>query len=405
MSLKILHTQLHQKVMAIPLLSCTALVSAIHDCDKTSTLHFFLNQAVTLKDKTQTVGFPDLGEYGLSCYKTIILGRHPYENVTWLKSAGMTDDLVMCLLSYFANLCKIRATPPNDYHTLLEVAPVPATTEHITACHPELVEQVKQLYLKFAEQWDRLTNDTELQEVMPTGVCLLNLFDFGPSKAAHDILQVLRKYCKRSFNIVYYDSAVHKQTADPYQLIGSKLLEQLQNVHRKSVVFLAATGDTPIDDQSAKKLTEPLKTEIKNENIHHVCMSQEGMTQAKRTIEVIGIQAPFHDSKRIGYLLLLQTIKEKANDSFWIKRSEVESLSYRYDFESDGNELNDFLLFSTKVGSILYVDDIPSLREYVITDIVEFVKQIHVTRNSQQQLKNEASKVVEMFLTKLGTTK
>ena len=112
-------------------------------------------------------------------------------------------------------------------------------------------------------------------------------------------------YCTSSIDkillliiIVGYDSAVHKKIADSYQLIGSKLLEQLQNVPRKSVVFLAATSDTAVDDQSAKKLTEPLKKKIKNENVHHVCMSQEGMTQAKRTIEVIGIQAPFHDSKK-----------------------------------------------------------------------------------------------------------
>ena len=43
-----------------------------------------------------------------------------------------------------------------------------------------------------------------MQAVMPTGVCLLNIFDVGPSKAAQDFCPFLNKYCKQSLNIACY---------------------------------------------------------------------------------------------------------------------------------------------------------------------------------------------------------
>ena len=69
--------------------------------------------------------------------------------------------------------------------------------------------------------------------------------------------------------------------------------------------------------------------------------------------------------------------------------------------------LNDSILkFFTTFGSVLYIHDIVPLREYIITDIVEFVKQIDILREANK--KNELPKllkddleVVEMFLTGL----
>ena len=40
-------------------------------------------------------------------------------------------------------------------------------------------------------------------------------------------------------------------------------------------MFLAAIGDTPVDDQKAEKLTKPLK-DIGHDHVYHIWASEEG---------------------------------------------------------------------------------------------------------------------------------
>ncbi len=390
----------------VSLYSCTALVSEIHSCNKTTILHSFLGNTIRPTDKTKTLDFPDLGCHGFSRCKMIVLGRHPFETLTWLKSAGIADDLAICLLSYFANQCKNRSqSSPDNYHELLKVDPVPASTEDLTKTfNPVLVGQCEQLYIEFEKKWEHLKTDKNLHEVITSGVCLLSICDIGLHTTGHDLLPVLNKYCKHPLHIVCYDSAIHQQIQDPYEIIGKQLREELQNIGRKSFVFLAAIGDTPVDDQKAEKLTKPLKGDVGHDHVYHIWASEEGLVQAKEKLEKLVIDSPFYNSKRIAHLLLLQMIKQKSN-SFWIKRSDFESYATLYNFESD--EFDSILKFLTTFGSVLYIHDIVRLREYVITDIVEFIKQIDILREANEKkelpkLSKDDLEVVEMFLTGLN---
>ncbi len=393
-------------------------MSEIQSCNKTTKLHSFLGNTVRPTDETQTLDFPDLGFHGFSRCKFITVGRHPYENLTWLKSAGIAEDLAICLLSYYATQCKTRSqSSPDNYHDLLEVVPVPATTEDLTKTfNPVLVEQCKQLHSEFIEKWKRLKKDTNLREVIPNAVCLHSVCDIGRDTTGHDLLPVLNKYWKNAVHIVCYDSAIHQQIQDPYELIGKQLREELQNIDDKSLVFLAAIDDEnatndqelppAIDDQKADKLTEPLKRDIHHNHVYHIHVwaSEKALKKAKEKMEKCVRDGPFYTSKRIAHLLLLQMIKEKSN-SFWIKRSDFESYAALYHFESD--EFDSILKFFTTFGSVLHIDNIVPLREYIITDIVEFVKQIDILREANK--KNELPKllkddleVVEKFITGLN---
>ncbi len=338
----------------------------------------------------------------------IIIGQKPYKAFTWLKSAGIAEDLAICLLSYCATQCRnSNHSTPGNYHELLEVDPVPATAEDLTKTfNPVLVEQCKQLYIEFREKWDRLKKDKNLQEVITNAVCVLSICDIGLHTTGHDLLvPVLNKYCKNVVHIVCYDSAIHQQIQDPYELIGKQLCEELQNIGRKSLVFLAAIGDTPVDDKKAEKLTKPLKGDISHDHVNHVSATEEGLVQAKEKLEKSVRDSPFYKSKRIAHLLLLQMIKQKSN-SFWIKRSDFESYAAAlYNFESD--EFDSILKFFTTFGSVLHIDNIVRLKEYIITDIVEFVKQIDILREANKEkespnLSKDDLKVVKMFLTELN---
>ena len=104
--------------------------------------------------------------------------------------------------------------------------------------------------------------------------------------------------------------------------------------------------------------------------------------EVKSQLEKEVIKASSCDEIPLKFILLLQQMKHKCK-SFWMTRSEIESLSKPYEFQN--GDLERFLRFFSSFGSIFYTHDIPSLREYVIVDIVEFVKCIHILYNTNDE--------------------
>ena len=164
-----------QGKVCVSLFPLTAIVFGVGKRGKTTALQFFLSQVIRTDDDMKETSFfesqSQLDTQCLSCYKAMILGTHPFKDLTWLMSITESDNAITCLMSYFARLCKGRdLSPQNDYYMLLEFA---TTNDNINISDPEIADQTKHLYAKLVEQWDRLKKDKDVRDEMPTAWCLL----------------------------------------------------------------------------------------------------------------------------------------------------------------------------------------------------------------------------------------
>ena len=400
------------KVLSCP---CTAIVSGMENCRKTASIETLLADAV-IKDN---VKFPQRRPVShknpkcLHCYKVIILGGRPFHNLTWLTSNDVSDDAVMCLLSYFANLCKISEQGhAQEYHRLLEFAPSPTTSESID---PQITELIRNLYVELLKQWNRVKTDINVQTVAPTGISLVNIFDLGPSQAARDFLPFLNKYCQKAINIACYNSKrdgedlLMKETGenDSYQAKRKQLLRQICGIGTDELLILADTnpGDAS-PNWDSETLVESIREATSIEQIQHMHASYNTKSQVKAELEQKVIKASFHEYMPLSFIVLLYIVISKCT-SFWMRRSEIESLSKLLQFTK--KDLEDFLKFYSSYGSIFYAHDIPSLKEYVIIDIVKFVEHIDTLYESSEEtaqfglFKSEGERrIILEFLATLG---
>ena len=373
----------------------TTMFSGIEKCGKTTALTHILSNAVLMKDKKNMTPLLERHECKecFSCYELMILGTFPFDHLTWLLSTK-TESAVMCLLSYFARLCKNRNIGSGNYFDLLEFVPVPATSEGIIVSDPEVSQQVKLLYTELEKKWKDLKNEKSMQKVMPTGVCLLNLFDLGPSKAARDFSPFLNKYCKQSLNITCFSrerdaEALKKELAsetdhDYYQSLTHQLIKPLTGcVCKEQTVALAAISTDPsiqYTSEESRQMIDGLKEKMQKKlGIEKLQLLSVREVRSQLEKEVIKASS---DEIPLKFIILLQQMKHKCK-SFWMTRSEIESLSRPYEFQN--GDLERFLRFFSSFGSIFYTHDIPRLREYVIVDIVAFVKRIHMLYNTNDE--------------------
>ena len=406
---------------------CTAVVSGIEKCGKTTALKALLHHAVQTKYRQalspaveEACSVED--KECLSCYKVIILGAKPFEMLTWLMSTSEEDEVVMCLVSYLASLCK-REKPdsPGAYHRLLEFSP---DTSRGTWLDSEVRDQIELLYSKLKKEWNRLTEDENIQAVMPNGVCLLNIFDVGSSRAAQAFCPFLNKYCKQSLNIACYNAMdadilkielAEETDHQYYQSKKYQLLKPLSGcIHKEQIVNLTAIQTNSKNQESQQLhvhehgLRETVKRQLEVEEVHPLHVSLKLMENTKVQLENSVKKAPFFDDIPLQYMLLMHRVKTNCK-SFWMKRGDMEVLSEKYMFKN--GDLERFLRSFSSFGSIFYTHDIPSLREYVIVDIPKFVRCIHnLYQSSVKTAKHglfkhsdeEQDKVVFEFLTILG---
>ena len=401
----------------VQLCACTSIVSGINKEQKTKALSSFLSHV--FKDDPTFQSHVNTHNHCLSCYKAIISGPYPFTHLQWKYSQDAESDAVICLLSYFANLCKVRnQLPQSDCYKLIEfIHEVESDTVGIT--NTEVADQIKSVFAKLREEWEALKQNVTLQAAIPIGLGLINVFDVGPGKAAQDFLPFLNHYCKRTVNVACYDSSrdtkvlmtefSDKTCCHHYESEKYPLLKQLCGVHKEEMVALTAIDDNESNAEQETALTEALKKATDVDEVHHLRASSNTMEEAKRKLEQNVLHASFFAATPIYYLLLLLNIKRMCK-SFWMRRSDIKALAEIYNFKDD-NELEEFLRFFTSFGTIFYTHDVSTLRDYVIIDIVDFVKRIDELYNSQEHTAvyglfkkrhEDDWKVVFEYLTTLG---
>ena len=397
-------------------LSCssTVIISGMNDSEKTNLIEMLLANAVTKKDKAQQQCLPVHGNPKcLHCYKVVIFGEETSKNVTWLPSNDISDDVSMCLMSYFANLCKIREQGhAQEYPRLLEFAPLPTMSENID---PQITELIRNLYVELLKQWDRVKTDINVRAVAPEGISLVNIFNVGSSQAGRDFLPFLNKYCQKATNIhvACYNSKrdgeeLLKETGNNghYQAKRKQLLRQVCGIGTDQILILADTNpDNAPPNWDSETLVESIRKATSIKQIEHMHASYKTMDEVKSDLENKVIEKSLREQTLL-YYMLLYIVRSKCA-SFWMRRREIESLSKLLQFTK--KDLEDFLLFHAGYGSIFYAHDIPSLREYIIIDIVKFVEHIDKLYESSEEtaqfglFKSEGERrIILEFLATLG---
>ncbi len=410
---KILKHHIDGKVQLCP---CSSIVSGINNEHKTKALRSFLEHVFKDDDPTFQ-SHANTHSHCLSCHKAIISGPHPFTELQWQQSKDAETDAVICLLSYFANLCKIRNQgSQRNYPELIEFM----EEIDIDISNTEVADQIKSVYERLKEKWAQLKDDITLQEAIPIGLGLINIFDIGPGKAVQDFLPFLNHYCKKTVNVACYDSSRDTKVlmtefndnkcCHHYESEKYPLLKQLCGVHKEEMVALTAIDDTVGNTEQETALIDALKKATNVKEVHHLRVSPNTMEEAKRKLEQNVLDASYFDDKPISYSLLLLNIKRTCK-SFWMSRTEIKKIAEIYKFKDDG-DLDDFLCFFTSFGTIFYTHDIATLREYVIIDIIQFVEHIDDLYNSKEEATIAYGlfvkrpqldwKVVFEFLTTLG---
>ncbi len=408
-----------QLKVPVSLILCAAIVSGINDEEKTKALLYFLNYAFKTTSTEQQL-MPR--NSCLTCHRALIMATYPFDEIYWQNLNFEYDDIAACIVSYYANLCKIRnQSPKTDYHRLLGFL---STSDDISdkdlqELDKELYEQLQEVYGEFQRIWNtRLPKDCKLTRMIATGFGLVVVFDFSNHIAAQDILPFINHYCKHAVNIACYNS-----TRDEEELLkglrdetirhnygskSSELLKQICGVKGKRFVVLTETNlqtDIPHNTEIVRALQEATKID----QVDKMQVSSQTIASTKENLEKDVLNSvEFYEYVRISFFLLLSCVKRKC-DSFWTKRRFIETQSKHYDFEK--GDMDVFLRTFTSCGRILYFDDISSLQEYVIINIEQFVDKIHTLYQSHGPLRaygiftesNEKdNQMIFKFLTALG---
>ena len=385
---------------------CAAFITGVEECGKTKSTFVFYNKAIN-GFGTETELSPHLlesregSEECLFFYRLVLAGANEFMWVTF----DSTEVTAIFLLSYFAADSKVRNC---ELEFTTEASTCTSKLDPFEKIVYEMHEKVKQLWDKF--------DDSE-KENFSTGVTLVNAYDIGPSQAAQDFVPFLNKYCRRSIHFTCYSDTLDDTDLGrdldlrrPYfnNLKCSQMFRQLKGCinEEQKVVVTRLEGDTPARDTSSEKKIRPkedipapgtcsdkLKKEIKarvhTEHVTKVTFSnnnEDKTEKAREFIEELVIKSSFHCTLYLREFVLFQTIKteSKIKNSFWMEKSKIEELSKQCKMVNGGFER--FLKVFTSFGKVFYAHNIPALDDFVIIDIVKFIKYLHTiytTENKQ----------------------
>ena len=382
--------------------SCAAMVSGIENSGKTNMLLQLIHHSVRTKQNMEITPLMEKiskkKKEILTKYELIILGKAPFDELSWTISTCKYDVATLTLLPYFVNFCKHR-------FDTLKFEPISEAMDCKTSItDADGIHELKQLYKDLMDAWVRLQKDDKFRDVIPEGASVINVFDVGPSKAAQDFLPFMNRYCKRSLHLTCYNP-----TTDAEELIeesndgsenskSNQMLKQLKGCMNPEQVVIVTSienehDNSPKNENAIKEIKEKIKKSIGTEKVKQLTIKKEikEYNKTKKFLERIVLDDPHkrhHQAVFLREIALLQTLRKKTK-SFWMKRTEIELLSEQYRFKN--GKLGDFFRKLTTIGSILYVHDIPALDDYVITDIAEFVMYAHKLYN-QEQDENKLSK-------------
>lgn len=380
----------------------TAIISGIENCPMTTAFRFFLQTVIDMKDKTQesVTSFDEFNKC-MTSHDVVILGRHPFSNMTWLLSNNVSDNVVICLMSYFARKLNERNCSL-EYCNMLKFVDSESQSRNSNEqplLHEWIPSEMEEIFSKLKEQWEKLQTNQDDQKVISNGVGLVKVFNVvKASEAVMDILPIINKYCKQCFHIIGYnkhETDFTNATACAKSTSRDQLSRLLRGTQKSTNVFLTdieLDSDTDITaDHQLDLPIDDIKSELQLENIHGETMDRThtSIKTIKQNLEkiLLDLGQPFTTSKSSLLVMFLCSIcamhsrkkDQLKNDKlFWMSRREIKELYDRFKFPNDDTSTLDMVLkVLMSFGGILYFHDIIALQEYVIVDVAQFVNQIH----------------------------
>ena len=311
-------------------------------------------------------------EQCLSIYELCALGGAPHDQFAW-SFATRHYGAIYSIIHILAHRRKDL-----DLNSIL--------SSSITN-HPQIDEHIHWLlgkaysHMKSIEGKDESLKLTLIQD----GLALLNVMDFGVNKALHGLLPIMLSFCHRNIRLVFFSLDNDAPNLDKKTNMRQRSrLKQLLHFaivgHERSqkpfVPFIATTKENASSTQAEETIKSQMKKYGLIPKIIHVNLEDESSILGfgenmqefiKGEYKESTIDIPFRSMLFRSYLASLIQDTIIFDKSVIIKEAECLDIS----------DVEDFLKIFTDFGSILYLPQFASLKEFVIIDVWKFTEYLN----------------------------
>ena len=345
---------------------------------------------------------------GLSCFHFDILGSFPFDDPMWLcgtKRSSTTLSLMSSILRLYATRKVQIKDVVFDDCVSNEVISDDFANKHIKWLYKEVLRNLREL-----------KSQPSKMSYLQSGICILNIFNVGYSKAAYEFLPFLTQHCNKLLPLVFLNI-----DHDLYHLQHPLKLEDMEHDNIpmnhlvrsriKHLCHYALAGH-----QKSRQC--PVIIGLTERQSHNFSMERQDLRKLKKDMNIEDTTRPLLFSPGLEYIIRKQleekTIKEvKFFDSIplrWVflrsaiqvqdplpilmKKSDIINLVASV-VVMDNNDIEMFLKTFTSFGSLFYASDIPSLKEIVIIDIERFVTCLDKIYNYQDDTSSSYGLIAE----------
>ena len=403
---------------SVPVALCLTTLSGLASKEKNDIFMSLIRKTIKSQEEFQAAVMEQLSSKitnpGLSRFCFDIVGSYPFEDPVWLHGTKRSS-ISLCLMSSIVRLYASRNVRIED--VTFDDIPNDAISDHFAHKH------IKWLHREVLKRINGLKNHSFKMNCLKVGICILNIFNVGCSKAAYEFLPFLTQHCNKLLQLVflnidrdlnhleqplsmediqhcntplnhlitpiqsrvkhlcYYASAGHQHSRQCSLIVGlteknfstEEIHLQLQKLQTDIIQSLQDTAPT----------TEAL-----------VCTPGSEDNIRKNLEKMILNEVKFFDSIPLRWVFLRSAIQVQYPLPMLMKKSDIINLVASV-VVLDNNEIEMFLKTFTSFGSLFYASDIPSLREIVITDIERFVTCLDKVYNHQDNTLSDYGLIAE----------
>ena len=355
---------------------------------------------------------------GLSRFCFDILGSYPFEDPMWLYGTKRSS-ISLCLMASIARLYASRNVGIED--VAFDDIPNDVVSDNFAHRH------VEWLYREVLKRMNVLKNQSFKMNCLKIGICILNVFNVGYSKAAYEVLPFITQHCNKLLPLVFLnidrdlnhleqplsvEDIRHCNTplnhlTTPFKSRVKHLCHYALAGHQESrqcpvIVGLTEKHSYPTEEkylQLQKLQTDMIQSLRNTSTATEALVGIPGFEDATRKYleQMILKEVKFFDSIPLRWVFLRSAIQVQDPLPILMKKSDIINLVASV-VVMDNNDIEMFLKTFTSFGSLFYASDIPSLREIVVTDIERFVTCLDKVYSHQDDTSSDYGLIEEVTI-------
>ena len=401
---------------SVPVILCQATLSGFVSKGRSQIFTSLFETAINVRshDLIEEMNLK-IKSQGLSCFHFNILGSFPFNDPMWLcgtKRSSTTLSLMSSILRLYATRKVQIKDVEFDDCVSNEVISDDFANKHIKWLYKEVLRNLREL-----------KSQPSKMSYLQSGICILNIFNVGYSKAAYEFLPFLTQHCNKLLPLVFLNI-----DHDLYHLQHPLKLEDMEhdNIpmnhlvrsrikhlchyalagHQKSRQCPVIIGLTERQSHNFSKEIEDLQKLQKDMNIEDTTcplLLSPGLEYIirKQLEEETIKEVKFFDLIPLRWVFLRSAIQVQNPLPILMKKSDIINLVASV-VVMDNNDIEMFLKTFTSFGSLLYASDIPSLREIVITDVERFVTCLDKIYSHQDDTLSDYGLIEEDTITSIN---